>query len=285
MADIHERSRWVANGELQLRVADHGAGDECVMLLHGWPDTASLWRHQVPALVEAGYRAIAPDMRGRGQSDRPEDVGDYRVSVNVGDMLAVMDDAGVERAHVVAHDWGASVGWALALRHPGRVASLTALSVGHPNSFSRAGLRQLQMSWYMLLFQFEDVAETFLSANDWAMFRRFVGEHSETERWIECLSEPGALTASLNWYRANAHPRRLVSPSPPAPSCAVPTLGVWSDGDMALTERQMTGSEEHVAGEWEYRRIEGASHWIPLDVPDELNEILLDWLNRHPAHR
>lgn len=133
----------------------------------------------------------------------------------------------------------------------------------------------------MLLFQFDGVAEKFLTADDWDMFRRFVGRHPETERWIEMLSAPGALTASLNWYRANAHPRRLVTARPDPPTCRVPALGVWSSADMALTERQMTGSEDHMRAEWEYRRIEGASHWIPLDAADQLNSMLVDWIGRH----
>src|SRR5690606_19487651 len=138
-------------------------------MLHGWPDTAYLWRRQIPALTAAGYRVVAPDMRGTGGSDKPEAVDAYRLNEHVEDAAVVLDEAGADEAHVVAHDWGAAAGWALSLRHPGRVRSLTVLSVGHPNSFNSAGLRQLQMSWYMLLFQFEGEAEELLSADDWRL--------------------------------------------------------------------------------------------------------------------
>ncbi|HJR91939.1 MAG TPA: alpha/beta fold hydrolase [Acidimicrobiia bacterium] len=272
-------TRMVGVDGLSIHVADHGSvGDPVVLMIHGWPDTGNLWRHQVPALTGAGYRVLTPDTRGMGLSGRPAEVEGYRARTCVADMIAVLDDAGTETAHVVAHDWGAAVGWGLAIGAPQRVRTLTALSVGHPNSFAAAGLRQLQRSWYMLLFQFEGIAEEWLSADDWAGFRRFMGGHPETERWIANLSGDGALESSLNWYRANAHPSRLVAPSRPAVPCRVPTLGVWSDGDFALTEQQMQNSGQYVEGPWRYERIDGASHWIPLDAPDRLNGLLLEWL-------
>lgn len=273
--------RFEVNG-VELMVTDSGSTDApAVLMIHGWPDTAYLWRHQIPVLVEAGYRVLAPDLRGFGRSGKPEAVEAYRVKESVTDMVGILDHAGVDSVHVVAHDWGAAVGWALALGSPERVRTLTALSVGHPNSFGAAGLRQLQKSWYMLLFQFEGIAEEFLSGNDWARFRAFVGDHPEADHWIESLSRPGALTASLNWYRANAHPSRLIVARPPLRNCRVPVLGMWSSRDFALSEEQMTGCQDYVDAEWEYMRIEDASHWIPLDAPDRLNHALLDWLGRH----
>lgn len=281
--DVYSSSRLLDVGDLRVLVTDHGPEDgPVVLMLHGWPDTAHLWRHQIPALVEAGYRVVAPGLRGFGGSDKPRDVDACRVRACVADATAILDDIGADQAHVVAHDWGAAAAWVMALSHPERVRTLVALSIGHPAAFASGGLRQLKASWYMLLFQFEGIAEEFLSRHDWAMFRRFVGDHPETVRWIETLSEPGALTASLNWYRANAHPRRLLSYPNRSTPCTVPVMGLWSDGDVALTEEQMTASADHVAAEWEYHRIEGASHWIPLDSPDELNCLLLDWLARHP---
>ena len=179
-------------GDLRILVTDHGPKDgPVVLMLHGWPDTAHLWRQQIPALVQAGYRVLAPDLRGFGESDKPDEVDACRVSACAGDAMAILDDVGAERAHVVGHDWGAAVGWALALSHPERVHTLVALSVGHPAAFANGGLRQLKASWYMLLFQFEGIAEEFLSRDDWAMFRRFLGNHPETERWIGTLSKPG----------------------------------------------------------------------------------------------
>ena len=125
-----------------------------VVLLHGFPDSGRLWRHQVPALAEAGFKVIVPDLRGYGRSDKPSEVDAYRMDLLVGDVLAVIDAAGVERAHVVGHDWGAGVAWATALMAADRVDHLVAMSVGHPATFLADGFEQHEKSWYMLLFQF-----------------------------------------------------------------------------------------------------------------------------------
>lgn len=280
MFDVYSRARRVAVSGLDLRVCDHGPPEEStVLLLHGWPDTAHLWRHQVPRLVEAGHRVLVPDLRGFGGSDRPDAIAGYRLMRSVEDMLHLTEGLGA--FHVVGHDWGAAVGWALALAHPDRLRSLTALSVGHPDAFRSAGLRQLRMSWYMFLFQFEEIAETFLSNDNWAGFRGLVADHPETPHWVETLSVPGALTSSLNWYRANSHPRQLVAPREPLPRCEVPVQGVWSTGDFALSESQMTASSLFVDSDWRYRRVEDSSHWLPLDAPELVSEAILDWIDLH----
>lgn len=282
MVDVYAEARRVRSGGVELTVAEHGPSDGAVVLMiHGFPDSAKLWRNQIPALTEAGYRVLAPDVRGYGRSDKPADVADYHISHLAADMLSVLDDAEVDHAHVVGHDWGAAISWYLAIAHSDRVRSLTVLSVGHPTSFREAGTRQLEKSWYMLLFQFEGVAEEWLSRDEWQGLRRWMGSHPEVDNWVSDLSRPGALTAALNTYRANMGPERLIKPPPSLPPVRVPVMGVWSSGDAALLEPQMLGSKEHVAGEWRYERIEEASHWIPLDAAEELNQLLRDWLGRH----
>ena len=149
-----------------------------VVLLHGFPDSGRLWRHQVRALADAGFMVIVPDMRGYGTSDKPADVAAYNMLFLVSDIGAVLDHAGVERAHVVGHDWGAAVAWVLASVAPERVDHLVTLSVGHPSSFRSDGYAQHEKSWYMLLFQFEGIAEHWLSDDDWANFRNW-GHHPD----------------------------------------------------------------------------------------------------------
>ena len=259
-----------------LNVQDEGAGPP-VLLLHGWPDSHRLWRHQVADLTAAGFRTIAPDLRGFGDSDRPEGVDDYSLLTVAGDVTGVLDHLGIERAHVVGHDWGAALAWALAAFAPECVDHLCALSVGHVRSFREAGFAQREKSWYMLLFQFEGVAEQWLSADDFANFREWAS-HPDVDALIADLSRPGALTASLNWYRANLAPATWVDPPIQFPPVTAPTMGVWSSGDFALTEQQMTGSSEDVAGPWRYERIEGAGHWMQLDEPAALSTLLIDFL-------
>ena len=138
-----------------------------VVMLHGFPDTGRLWRHQVPALVEAGFRVVAPDLRGYGRSDKPASVDAYSFLMLVGDVVAVLDDAGIDKTHVVGHDWGGALAWVLASMAPERVDHLVVLSVGHPATF-RSSFQQLEKSWYMLLFQFPEIAEQWLAGNNWA---------------------------------------------------------------------------------------------------------------------
>jgi pimeloyl-ACP methyl ester carboxylesterase len=280
--DIYRKSRTVAAGDVSLLVTDNGdAGQPVVLMVHGWPDTAYVWRHQVSYLVERGYRVIAPDMHGRGHSDRPPDLTGYKLSSTIPDLVAVLDHFEIDTAHVVGHDFGALVTWVLAMTVPERVGSLTTLSVGHPSAFASGGLKQMSRSWYMLLFQFQGVAEEWLRQNDWENFRRFVGNHPETEQWISVLSQDGALESSLDWYRANSHPERLIKPPRPFPPVRVPTQGLWSSGDFALTEIQMEDSGRFVDAEWRYKRLDGLSHWMQLDDPDAVSNLLLEWFSSH----
>jgi pimeloyl-ACP methyl ester carboxylesterase len=263
-------------GELTFAVQDEGEGPP-VLLLHGFPDSHALWRHQVPALVDAGYRVIAPDLRGFGESSKPVGVDKYGILDIAGDVVGILDSLGVDRAHVVGHDWGAALAWAMAAFLPARVDHLAALSVGHPSAFGAVGFDQRQKSWYMLLFQFEDIAEQWLSADDFANMRAW-SSHPDMDQIAIDLARPGALTAALNWYRANVHPRTLIEPALVFPQVGAPTMGVWSSGDFALDERGMTGSQQYVDGSWRYERVDGPGHWMQLEAPDKVSGLLLDFL-------
>jgi pimeloyl-ACP methyl ester carboxylesterase len=276
--------RRVPADGVTLAVLDEGVGPP-VVLLHGFPDSSRLWRHQIPALVGAGLRVIAPDLRGFGESDKPEDVRAYAVRHSVSDVIAILDQLEVERAHVVGHDWGAGVAWALAAFVPARVDRLVAMSVGHPNALREPSLEQREKGWYQLLFQFPGVAEELVMRDDWRLFRQMLRGAGDGDRYVADLARPGALTAALNWYRANASPAQELERTRPFPAVAAPTLGVWSSGDSYLTEENMVGSRRHVTGPWRYERIEGASHWLQLDAPERVNELLLEFLAPPSAER
>lgn len=268
----------VDSGGVEIVYDDHGPGDgPAVVLLHGFPDSARLWRHQVPALTGAGYRVLTPDLRGAGRSGQPEGVDTYHLLHLAGDVAALLDHAGVARARVVGHDWGSALAWTVATLAPDRVERLVAISVGHPSAFAGAGLPQREKSWYMLLFQFAGVAERWLTDDGWARFREWSG-HPDADEVIAGLEATGSLTPFLNWYRANVPPEALVGPPLALPSVAVPTMGVWSSGDIALLEGQMQSSGEHCTAGFRYERLEGPGHWIPLEAPDALNRLLLDFL-------
>jgi pimeloyl-ACP methyl ester carboxylesterase len=255
----------------------HGAGRP-VVLLHGFPDTGRLWRHQVPVLAGAGFQVIVPDLRGYGRSSKPQAVGAYSIPVLAGDVLAILAQQGIGRAHVVGHDWGAALAWALASFAPDQVDHLAVLSVGHPAGFL-ATLEQRQKSWYMLLFQHAGIAERWLTENNWANFRSWA-HHPDADAVIAELETSGSLTPGLNYYRANIPPESWAAPPPRLPPVRAPVLGIWSTGDAALTEAQMTASAGHVAGPWRYERLDGPGHWLQLDAPGEVSGLLLDFLPR-----
>lgn len=224
-----------------LNVEVSGEGP-AVLLAHGYPDTHACWRHQVAALNAAGYRTIVPDLRGFGASDKPAGLENYELDRYLGDLLAVLDAFGAERAHLVGHDWGSALVQILATVAPERVNSLTCLSVGHPAALAAAGWRQREKSWYMLLFQFVGIAEQWLTQNDFRNAREMLAEHPDADEVIERMRDPEALSAGLAVYRTGVRPETLVAPPLDLPPIQAPTLGVWSTGDRFLTEEAMTGT-------------------------------------------
>ena len=275
MARALAGKRMDANG-LSHFVVDEGEGP-AVVLLHGFPDSADLWRLQVPALVNAGYRVIATDQRGFGDSDKPVGVDNYVMFNAVADVRAILGELGVERASVVGHDFGAGVAWLFASTEPALTERLVVVSVGHPGAFTRARFKQMQMSWYSFLFQYEGLAEDLLRKDGWSLFREWLASSPDLERSLEAMADPAALTAGLSWYRANMTPQ-IWGIDIPFPEIAVPTMGVWGSTDFALGEEQMTDSVQFLTGPWRYERFDSAGHWLMLERPAEFNELLIDFL-------
>ncbi len=267
-------SRRIDVGGLSLNVVVEGEGPD-VLLIHGFPDSHQVWRHQIPALVEAGYRVIAPDLRGYGDSDMPRAVADYRIESVVSDLVALLDELGVNKARVVAHDWGAIIGWWLAMLHPERVDRYVAMSVGHPNAYARGGLAQKLKGYYVYLMQLTGLIEWLLKAGNWFVFRLLAGNHAEFGQWRREMSRPGRLTAAINLYRANLG--SMVLPRN-HPRTAVPVLGIWSSRDWYLAEKQMKMSQRYVDAPFRYVRVDGVSHWLQLDAPERVNPLLLEYL-------
>lgn len=269
------QGRQLTVNDIRLDVIIEGNGPD-VILLHGFPDSSSVWRHQIPALVQGGFRVVAPDLRGCGDSEAPVGKNNYTIDAIIADILGLMSCLEISKASIVAHDWGANIGWFLASRYPQRVQSYTALSVGHTLAYRKAGPSQMLRAWYAALFLLPGIAETIFKAWNWRFLRKITNYHSEMDRWIEMLSRPGRLTAGMNWYRANAVSMLTAD----VPRVKVPCMGVWSSGDGFLTEKQMMNSARYCDGPWQYHRIVHAGHWIPLDAPETLNRILLSYLQQ-----
>jgi len=286
--------RRIDVGEVRLAISEQGdPSGEPVILLHGFPEIAHSWRRQLPALAEAGYHAIAPDLRGYGDSDRPPAVDDYLAPKLVGDILGLITALGHESAHIVGHDWGGGLAWGLAGNVPAAVRSLTILNA--PVGVVSARLRredaaQRAKSWYMLLFQFPGVAEAWLSADDFANLRAFVfdtaapGTFSPEERevYVEALGRDGALTAALNYYRANMPPASWLRDPPDPPPVPAPTLIIWGEADAYMDTILLERSAATVTGPLRVERLPGVSHWVQQEAPDRVNALLIDFLGALP---
>lgn len=269
-------------GGVHYHVSDQGEGERVVLLLHGMPDTSSLWRHQVPKLLGAGFRVIAPDMLGYGKTEKPEAAERYAGDRVVADLLTLIATLDLPRMDLVGHDWGAFASWELVLRRPELFRRHVALSVGHPGAlFGELSTRSLKENWYMYL-NGQEAAPDLYRLNGCEFLRKYVlSTHPEIEEVCARLEDPAAMRAMLNWDRGNPMASfylAVLTGELEYPRCQVPTLGIWSSGDQYMWEEQMRRSAEWMEAEWRYERMENASHWLTLDRPEEVGRLLLEWL-------
>jgi pimeloyl-ACP methyl ester carboxylesterase len=257
------------------------------LLLHGFPQFWYQWRHQIPALVEAGFRVVAPDMRGYNLSDKLPGVRAYRVELLARDVERLILACGERTATVVGHDWGAIVAWIAAMRHPERVQRLAILNVPHPARFLEGLLSPMQLlrSSYMFFFQIPRFPEEVIRAGDFALLRSVLGRDpvqpeafaaEDIERYIEAMAQPGALTATLNYYRAllrnPGETRALLQ------RVEAPVLVIWGERDRFLSRRLAEPPHLWVPNLVRVKRLPDASHWVAEDRPLEVNTLLLDFL-------
>ena len=278
--------RYAELGDVRLHYVEAGQGP-LVLLLHGFPQFWYQWRHQIPALVEAGFRVVAPDMRGYNLSDKPPGVRAYRVELLARDVELLILACGERTASVVGHDWGAIVAWVAAMRHPGRVERLVILNVPHPARFLDGLLSpgQLLRSSYMFFFQIPRLPEEVIRAGDFALLRSalrrdpvqpgtFAAE--DIERYVRALARPGALTATLNYYRALL--RNLGKTRALLKRVEAPVLVIWGERDRFLSRRLAEPPRLWVPNLLRVERLQDASHWVAEDRPLEVNTLLLNFL-------
>lgn len=280
-----ERIVEVRRGDLTFPVRVDGPDDgETVVLLHGFPEASSAWSPYLGRLATAGFRAVAPDQRGYSATARPEGVGQYHLDHLVADVLHIADVLGAERFHLVGHDWGGMVAWALASAHPARLLSLTSVSTPHPRALASSLWRSSQVgrSWYVGFFQVPQVPERVLAAGNGAVLRRALRGSglpgTQADAYVDAILEPGALTAAINWYRA-LRPNSSLGVG----RITVPTLFVWSTGDVALGPVGARATGGQIDAPYRFEVLKGASHWIPETRVEELTVLLLDHLRRHAA--
>ncbi|MEU7791405.1 alpha/beta hydrolase [Amycolatopsis sp. NPDC049159] len=257
---------------------------ELVLFLHGWPEFADAWTEQLHALGEAGYRAVAVDQRGYSAGARPDGVEHYTLDQLVGDALAFAGSQGAERFHLVARDWGGMIAWALATSYPERLRSLTVLSTPHPAALRRAAATddgQFHDLGYIRFFRRGvGKAEKYLLRDEATQLRAVYSRRIPVEiveRSIARLSEPGALTATLNWYRGATDDDFDI----PAGRITVPTLYLWGREDPYLGQSAAELTVHHIDAEYRFQILEGASQWMAMEAPDEVIALLLDHVGRH----
>jgi pimeloyl-ACP methyl ester carboxylesterase len=234
-----------------------------------------VWADISPGLHEAGLRTYALDQRGYSAGARPGTIADYRIAEPVADAVAVLDALGVDAAHVVGHDWGATVGWSLAAAHPDRVRTLTAVSVPHPRALAdglRTNWLQRARFAYMAVFR-AGFAEWLLLAGNGAVLRSMMKPigAARAAGYAAAMREPGRLTAALNWYRA----LDLRQGGGSAEAVTVPTTYVWTDADPLVTRSTAAHTAAWVSGDYRLVTLRGIGHWVPEEAPRALTEVVL----------
>jgi epoxide hydrolase 4 len=286
MTDIEFEEQFITTNGIQLHIVMAGPkSGPPVILLHGFPEFWRGWVKQVPALVEAGCRVIIPDQRGYNLSDKPLGVKAYNIQELVNDVVGLIDALGYEKVNLVGHDWGAAVAWMLAIWHPERIHRLGILNVPHPSVMKRFLLRdleQIRRSWYIFFFQLPWLPESGMQRDNWRVAvgaLRGSGKihtftHEDIEKYKEAWSQPGAMTAMINWYRA------ILRYQPTLPKdlrIKVPTLMMWGMKDLALTHRMARPSMDFV-DEGNLILFPEATHWVQHDAAEEVNHYLVDFL-------
>jgi pimeloyl-ACP methyl ester carboxylesterase len=255
-----------------------------VVLLHGFPEFWYAWRKQIPALVASGYRVIVPDQRGYNLSDKPPGIKAYRLHELVNDVVGLIDALDYQKVNLVGHDWGALVAWAMGIWQPARLHRMGILNVPHPAVITRfltRDLEQLRRSWYVFAFQLPWLPERLLTADNCHRAERILRGSGKThtftrediEKYKQAWSQPGAMSAMINWYRAALR-------YPPSISknlrVTVPTLMLWGMKDVALTHRMARPSMDY-CDDGRLVLFADATHWVQLDEAEEVTKHLLEF--------
>jgi epoxide hydrolase 4 len=271
---------------VQLHVVKAGIGPP-VVLLHGFPENWYSWRRQIPVLADAGFSVLAPDLRGYNLSGRPQDKDAYRLEHLVRDVAALVHATGYQKSHIVGHDWGGVIAWIFASQYPHLVDKLVILNAPHLKIYFQKVRypRQMLRSWYVLFFLLQRLPEFVLSSRKYwvlrAMFergpaRKLAFSPEDIEQYIQALASPGALTAALNYYRANVTMATMGKSANLMPIQAE-TLVIWGELDPALGIELLDGLDE-VAPRVCIHRIPNSSHWVQNEAPAEVNLTLVNFL-------
>jgi epoxide hydrolase 4 len=276
----------VPTNSIRLHVVQAGAQDApLVILLHGFPDFWYGWRHQIPYLANAGLRVWAPDQRGYNLSEKPQGIAAYQLDELMNDVIGLIDAAGQQQAAVVGHDWGGVVAWWLAIHRPERLERVVILNSPHPAVLAKTWVddpAQKQKSSYMGFFQIPWLPEILSRLHDWEMIVQSIqtssrpGSFTDADfaMYRQAWSTGNAFSCMLDWYRASMqHP----TPMPANPRVTVPTLLIWGTQDKFL-DQEMAQPSVDMCDHGRLALVEQATHWVPEDTPDQVNELIANFL-------
>jgi epoxide hydrolase 4 len=283
LKDTELRDGYVEVGDVRLHYVEAGSGP-LIVLLHGFPEFWFGWRLQIAPLAAAGFRVVAPDMRGYNLSSRPTDVAAYTGDRLAADVRGLIRELGSESALLVGHDWGGTAAWTTAMNHPEVVDRLAILDAAHPRSLQK-GLRnprQLRKSWYFFFFAIPALPERVVRSRHWRFLRRFVRAArpaytpQDIERYVEAWSQPGAASGMINYYRASVR-ESSKRPKPQIPPISAPTLVIWGQEDDYLGRGVRQPDRADVPGLDRVEELPGASHWVHHDEHERVTQLLIDF--------
>jgi epoxide hydrolase 4 len=276
------REGYADVGDVRLHYVEAGSGP-LIVLLHGFPEFWFGWRLQIAPLAAAGFRVVAPDTRGYNLSSRPNGVAAYAADRMADDIRGLIQELGYESAMLVGHDWGGTIAWTMAMKHPDVVDRLAILDAAHPNKLQK-GLfkpRQFVRSWYFFFFALPWLPERIVSARRFRFFQRFLRDArpaytpEEMDRYVEAWSQPGAATAMINYYRCSVRPPKGTKQQ--VSQVSAPTLVIWGQRDRFLGPTLAEPDRKEVPNLVGVERLPDASHWVHHDEAERLTQLLIDF--------
>jgi epoxide hydrolase 4 len=280
--------RLIAANGLKFACDEAGSGPDIALCLHGFPESRFSWRNQLPLLANAGWHAVAPDLRGYGDTTRLPDQSAYKLRYLVDDTAALFDALGARRRLLVGHDWGGLIAWQFAIQRARPLDGLIVMNAPHPavaRAVIRSSFAQLRRSWYVFFFQLPWLPEAALRARGaraiGEMFRGMALDQSRfsddvLDHYRHNALQPGALTAMINYYRANL---RQIGRNQASPRIDVPTLMIWGEHDAAAGIEMTQGYERYVS-DFTLRRLPNVSHWVQQEAPEWVNKLMAAWLEQ-----
>jgi epoxide hydrolase 4 len=275
------REGYAEIGDQRLHYVEAGEGP-LIVLLHGFPEFWYGWRLQIQPLAAAGFRVVAPDMRGYNLSSKPDGVASYAGDLLAADVRGLIHERGAESAMLVGHDWGGTAAWTTAMNHPEVVDRLAILNAAHPRKLLQ-GLHhpgQLRKSWYFFFFDLPDLPEAVVHANRWHFFRHFLHDAhpaytpEEIDRYLKAWSQPGASAGMINYYRASVRQKHAEAQ---IRTISAPTLVIWGQRDRYLGQELAEPDHDDVPNLDRVERLPDASHWVHHDDAKRVTQLLIDF--------